>query len=474
MFQLRPGDFEPTIRCVVQFRMKWQATAGLFLALALAGAGPPALAGDLLVWRPDTETLDAELREAPLIPALDRLSIVTGWHIYLEPGPGKTITTKFAGLGRGEAMRVLLGDLNYAFVPQPDGPIRLFVFRSSRDAATKLISGAAAGGANRRIPNQLVIKIMPGADIEALAGKIGAKITGRLDKIGVYRLEFDDETARDAARSKLLDDLEVEAVDYNYTVDRPPTPQAMPGLSVAPPRLTLRPAAGDSRVIVGLIDTAVQPLGGGLDAFLLPAISVTGGGKDWGGAPSHGTLMAHGLLTGMQTAAGNQSTARILPVDVFGPNQNTSTYDVAAGILAAVAGGANMLNMSFGGATDSVFLRSVIDSAAKQRIAMFAAAGNAPVTTPTQPAAHPSVYAVTAGQDGQVASFANRGAFVDIIAPGTSYAVINGRTWMVAGTSSATAYATGRAAGVAETSQVSPATAAAQVRSSLAFKPDGK
>ena len=59
--------------------------------------------------------------------------------------------------------------------------------------------------------------------------------------------------------------------------------------------------------------------------------------------------------------------------------------------------------------------------------------------------------AVTAGDStGQVASYANHGSFVDMIAPGTSVITFNGQTYIVTGTSASTAYAAGFAAGVAD------------------------
>ena len=54
------------------------------------------------------------------------------------------------------------------------------------------------------------------------------------------------------------------------------------------------------------------------------------------------------------------------------------------------------------------------------------------------------VLAITAGNaSGQIDSYANRGSFIDVIAPGTSYISLNGQTWMMQGTSVSTAYITG-------------------------------
>jgi subtilisin family serine protease len=81
----------------------------------------------------------------------------------------------------------------------------------------------------------------------------------------------------------------------------------------------------------------------------------------------------------------------------------------------------------------------------------IAAAGNQPVTTPFYPAASPDVLAVTAIDNGQLASYANRGPFVSLGAPGTSIVYYQGQPWIVQGTSASTAYVTGVAAGNMDT-----------------------
>src|SRR5256885_9296322 len=88
----------------------------------------------------------------------------------------------------------------------------------------------------------------------------------------------------------------------------------------------------------------------------------------------------------------------------------------------------------------TTLFRSIIKSGAAQGVLFFAAAGNEPTTAPSYPAAYPEVVAVTAGtRDGAIASYANRGDFVDLAAPGTSLVFFNGTSWMVTGTSTSTA-----------------------------------
>jgi subtilisin family serine protease len=105
---------------------------------------------------------------------------------------------------------------------------------------------------------------------------------------------------------------------------------------------------------------------------------------------------------------------------------------------------------------DSQVLHDVIIQASKQGIPIFAAAGNSPVTTATYPAAYPEVIAVTATDaSGNIASYANRGSFVSMTAPGENYVNFNGLVYDVQGTSTSTAWVSGMAAGLADSSHAS-------------------
>ncbi len=157
--------------------------------------------------------------------------------------------------------------------------------------------------------------------------------------------------------------------------------------------------------------------------------------------------------TGGPTRLGaNSSTSvKILPVDVYGNNPTTTTFDVANGIYQAISGGANIINLSLGSSGDSPYMHSIITQGAQQGVQFYAAAGNQPVTTPTYPAAYPEVVSVTASDpNGQIASYANRGSFINMIEPGDNIVPFNGQSWLVEGTSTSTAFATGTAAGLAD------------------------
>jgi hypothetical protein len=184
--------------------------------------------------------------------------------------------------------------------------------------------------------------------------------------------------------------------------------------------------------------------------------------------------MANMMLRSLQAATKGSTSVQILPVDVYGPNMTTSTYDVANGIVTAVNNGANVINLSLGGQGDSAFLQSLVQGVLDRGIPIYAAAGNEPVTTPFYPAAYPGVVAVTATERGQIAPYANRGSFVDVAAPDSDVFCFNGQSYYVQGTSAAAAYTSGLAAGIADTTKKSWSEVQTDVSKLLAVPQSGK
>ena len=448
----------------------------IFCLLLACGLSACAAETNVLVWHRATDRVDADLHGEPLWPLLEDIARQTGWHIFVEPGASRIASTKFRDLPTSEALSMLLGDLNFTIAEQTNGPDLLYVFTTRKENATQRVEIAHAPP--KRVANELLVKLKPGADIDALARSVGAKVIGRMDKLGIYLLQFNNAAATDAALALLQNNSDVLAVDYNYYLDPPPVPQPVPSSSVppgvAPVSLTLNPPTpGDPcDPIVGMIDTGIQSQSlGNLNQSLLPAISVVGNaGSDTstqsignpvelftpkqiaatGGAilPTHGTAMVETILRAVSQASGGSSSVRVLPVDVYGTAETTTSWNVALGIQAAVNNGATVLNLSLGGSGDSAVLDSVIQQALANGVVIFAAAGNTPVNTPTYPAAIPGVNDVTAlSQPGQLASYANFSPQVDMALPGASVVYIGSQAYVVQGTSPATAYATGVAAG---------------------------
>jgi len=430
----------------------------LLALVCLTLSGRAALASETngLAWHIKQNQVDAQIQNWSLPRLLKKISSVTGWKVYVEPGTAGDISVKFKNLPEDEALRRLLGHLNY-FRDKTNGVSRLFVFRTVSTAATQMVQ--ADPKKDYRIPNELVVKLKRNStnSIDQLAKQLGAKIISRDDKLGLYRLQFADGSTADTALQSLASDPSVAAADANYSVDRPtPVQLASVGPAASAPAFNLNPPNVNGP-IVGLVDTSVDPPDE-FQKYMLKPISVVGTSEEPTDQPTHGTGMLETVLGSM---ASNPSM--VLPVDVYGSGESTTTYDVMEGIVAAVNAGANPINLSLGGTGDSSMMESLIEEAAQKGVQFVAASGNTPGTEVTFPAAYPGVLAVTAsGANGQLASYADDGTFVGTMAPGTAPVIWNGQEWIVTGTSTATAITTGSIASLENQDHLNAQQAAAR------------
>lgn len=445
------------------------------LGLSLVGA---VFGKEAVVWHADRQQMDAQVESRPLGQVLEDLASATRWQVYVEPDLEVPVSARFKGLPSGEALRLLLGELNFALLPQADGPAKLLVFQKSLHHATRLVrprDRQPPASTAEPIPDELIVRLKDGAatSIEALAEKLGATVVGKLDALDAYRLKFKDEAAANAAREALANDPNVAGVGHNYLANRQPPLDPLAAGGGLPPALkpTVRPDG--SRIVVGVIDTAVQPASTGLADFLLPAISVAGDAAPPADLPTHGTAMAETLFSGLARSSAQGTTpVRLLPVDVYGNSETTTTFDIARGIYLAIESGATIINLSLGSEGQSDLLHAVIQSARAQGVLFLAAAGNEPSGVPHYPAAYPEVIAVTAGdRQGNLVPYANRGDFVDVVGPATSIIQFNDARFLVTGTSAATAYVSGMAAALKAEAGKSPEEIEALLRANLAPKP---
>lgn len=435
--------------------------AGPVLLLALVVS---ARAGDVLTWQTNRDLVSADIQSVELHRVLEGVAKLTGWRIYLESNTTQVVSAKFDDVSSGEALHFLLRGLNFALVPQTNAASRLYVFRTLRDNATELLRPKDLSGGKieaKKIPNELIVRLKPGTSIDEIAKKLGAKVIGKIDGLNAYRLQFSDADAAGAAQAQLSSNSDVASVEANYQIDSPPPVQQLNGVTVPPLNLTLNPPGDSGRVLVGLVDTTVQSLGGDLDKFLTQTISVAGQANADPNVPTHGTSMFEDILRAASQASGGATSMQVVNVDVYGPNTTTSTFDVAAGIVAAVNAGANPINLSLGSPGDSQVLHDVIAQAAQKGITIFAAAGNDATSAPFYPAAYPEVISVTAGVNGQLAPYADYADYTKLVLPGSEPVVYNNSAYIVSGTSTSSALGSGIVGGTAAAKNVSVATAAA-------------
>lgn len=435
-----------------------------------AGAAAPGAGDDKFVFHKAEDAMDADVRNLGLVPLLKRITQETGWRVYYEPVADFRASVKFSGLPTTLALRRLLGDLNFAIVPQTNGTPYLYVFEKSRNEATQRVN--AAPTLARRVPNELIIRARPGVDVEALAKSLGARIVGRIPELNAYRLQFDNEEKLENARSLLAANPGIDSVQDNYFVDAPDAPQSLTGMMTAESKLKLDPPKSDAcKVVVGFVDTALQPLSANLEPFIKERLSISGVSQPDPGQPTHATAMVNAYFQALQSSGRTSSSVPIIAVDVFGNGGAANTFNVAAGMILAANRGATVINASLGGYGDSPLLRDAVRQLATHNIPIFAAVGNDASTSAFFPAAYPEVVSVTAVERGKVAPYANVGTQPDVATPGAVLFGYNGQTYGARGTSVSSAAATGIAAGLADANCASWTTVIPAIEKNLPVPP---
>jgi subtilisin family serine protease len=189
-------------------------------------------------------------------------------------------------------------------------------------------------------------------------------------------------------------------------------------------------------VVVAVVDTGVRGDHEDLAGNLLPGVDFASSSAGTCVDPnSHGTHVA-GILGQVDNTIGGIGGAPgvdILPVRVLDANGTGSSTTVAAGIDWAVDHGADVVNLSLGGAFSQT-MSDAVDNAVAAGVVVVAAAGNCgnpnpPLdkcpsgqNSPSFPAEKSNVIAVGALSTGSTAraSFSNNNTYVDIAAPGTT------------------------------------------------------
>jgi hypothetical protein len=144
--------------------------------------------------------------------------------------------------------------------------------------------------------------------------------------------------------------------------------------------------------------------------------------------------------------AGVAPNAQILPYRVLNNVGQGRYSDIAQAILQAVDDGANIINLSLGGAQPSSLLEQAVNYAVEQGVIVVAATGNTGQEGVLYPAAYPSVFAIGSVTITRERSFTSTyGSQLNAYAPGDNVVMTahTGGYYYDSGTSFASAYASG-------------------------------
>lgn len=175
-------------------------------------------------------------------------------------------------------------------------------------------------------------------------------------------------------------------------------------------------------VVVAVIDSGVCLNHPDLAGRILPGYDFVDGDNDPSDVFGHGCGVAGVIAANANNGvgiAGVAPNAQIMPIRVLDSRGQGNYSNIASGIIYAADNGANIINLSLAGSTNSVILEQAVAYAVARGVIVIAAAGNFGSPNTYYPAAYPSVIAVgSVDVNLQRSSFSNYGTFVDIYAPG--------------------------------------------------------
>ena len=183
-----------------------------------------------------------------------------------------------------------------------------------------------------------------------------------------------------------------------------------------------------SRITIAIVDTGADVLVPSIAAKSPVTWNVANGASTVHDAIGHGTFVASlaaGTITDANGMSGFGGDARLMIVQANRGGTGFSDIDESAAIVWAVDHGANIINLSLGGAQTSQVERNAIDYAIQHGVLLVAAAGNSaeqgnPVVYPAALIGSSGLVVGASNPAGARAFFSTTGAYVDVLAPGVN------------------------------------------------------
>jgi thermitase len=306
----------------------------------------------------------------------------------------------------------------------PETPLSADVSDTSTPTApSDPLAGCAA------VPDELVVGMRAGADRADAAGLFaaaGVAAKSESPQLSAY-LVTTAASVREQARSTLTASPLVEGVWDNAVYEAQSVPNDplyaqqwhLPAIN-APAAWDV--TTGSDKVIVAVLDTGVDGTHPDLQAKLLPGANTYDGISGTQDVHGHGTSVA-GVVA---AATGNQRgvaalawNSPILPIRVSDDKGRATTWALAAGIQAAVTGGAKVINISFAPLyKDTIVLRQAQVARLAGSLVIIATGNDGKEVVETE--SPDAVFVGAVDQNGGLAWFSTYGSFVDLVAPGVS------------------------------------------------------
>ena len=329
--------------------------------------------------------------------------------------------------GTGALVCVLVGCGNSGVVPDPSSPET----SAGADGSLELFADDTdpAMAALPFVEDELLVQPYPGADAQALHTlyqRIGALEVEDLDEIQLAILEVADGSL-DTCAERLAESGLIEAIHKNYVLeaqvlpDDPDVGRQNHLVQVGAPQAWDRTVGADT-VLVAVVDTGVQPDHPDLVGRIAGGWNVYDDNDDYSDPVGHGTQVAGVVAATTNNGVGVAGITwenPVLVVRAGGPTGQTTSRHVAAGILWASGQGARVINVSFAPLWSNSVVRSAARQAYNRGALVVISAGNRGGMA-TVGGYDEALFVGAVDHANTIATFSDRGPFIDLVAPGTS------------------------------------------------------
>jgi subtilisin family serine protease len=256
--------------------------------------------------------------------------------------------------------------------------------------------------------------------VSALAATKKVKLVEQLERLSALRLSYEHW----ADLSSLLHGANIAATEALPTVPAPipvsEETQAAAGFGDGV--LPWLGVTGDNSqwgagVKIAVLDTGI------IAHSALPqyykSIALTPFPADLNLTNGHATAVAS-LIAGNDPAApGIAPAAQLISIRIGDETGRADSFAMAAGILAAIDSGADIINISMGTPENNPLIEAAVNYANTRKVLIVAAAGNTKQADANYPAAYPTVISVGAvDARGEHLDFSNYGSLLSLTAPG--------------------------------------------------------
>jgi subtilisin family serine protease len=309
-------------------------------------------------------------------------------------------------------------------------------------------------------PDQIVVKFSPDTPITSrnrTIRKSGGKIVNEIPALGAILLTIPDGEAQ-AVINYLANQEDVNYVEPNYHMEATEIIPNDPGWSNQYNLSAIRAPAGWSInsgavwVTIAILDSGIDLSHPDLFVRILPGYDFVNNDNDPQDDNGHGTHVAAIAAASSNNnvgIAGVNWGANIMPIKVLDASAMGTYANLAAGIVWATDHGAQVINLSLGGASPSFVLLDAVNYAYQRGVILVGSTGNAGIPAVLYPAAYDPVIAIGATDiNNDWAGFSNHGQEIDLVAPGMNiYSAFTGGGYGYrSGTSMAVPHVSGLAA----------------------------